>query len=165
MSDLKGFRDSERVKKLIGKIQDIYPGGELKFMEVCGTHTMAIAKFGLRRLMPAGLMLLSGPGCPVCVTPTAVIDAALKISEAPDTIVVTFGDMMSVPGSAKSLELKRAEGADVRVLYSVYDMLEIAANEPKKNFVFKNTGAILEKIVVHKKDYSQNIVPFLRVRR
>jgi hydrogenase expression/formation protein HypD len=140
LSDLKGFKDSERVKRLIGRIREIYPGGELKFMEVCGTHTMAIARFGLRRLMPEGLVLLSGPGCPVCVTPTAVIDAALKISENSDTVIVTFGDMMSVPGSEKSLELRRAEGADVRVLYSVYDMLEMAAHEPQKSFVFISVG-------------------------
>jgi hydrogenase expression/formation protein HypD len=101
---------------------------------------MAIAKFGLRKLMPAGLMLLSGPGCPVCVTPTAVIDSAIKISAVPDTVIVTFGDMMSVPGSTTSLEHMRAGGADVRVLYSVYDMLEIAAGEPNKNFVFISVG-------------------------
>ena len=140
MSDLSGFRDSDRVKGLAKRIHEIYPGGEHKLMEVCGTHTMAIARYGLRSLLPEGLVLLSGPGCPVCVTPSAVIDAAVKISEQPDAAVVTFGDMMSVPGSHGSLELRKSEGADIRVLYSVYDMLEMAQNETEKQFVFISVG-------------------------
>ena len=99
MSDLSDFRDGSRVRALAERIQKIYPGGAYKLMEVCGTHTMAIARYGLRGLLPEGLVLLSGPGCPVCVTPTAVVDAAVKISMMPDTVIVTFGDMMSVPGS------------------------------------------------------------------
>jgi hydrogenase expression/formation protein HypD len=140
MDDLSGFRDSDAVGRLARSIEEAYPGGTHRLMEVCGTHTMAIARYGLRSLLPRGLALLSGPGCPVCVTPSAVIDAAVKLAERPDTAVVTFGDMMSVPGSRKSLELKKAEGADIRVLYSVYDMLHMAKEEPQKDFVFISVG-------------------------
>jgi len=140
MADISGFRDSDAVRRLAQKIEEVYPGGTHKLMEVCGTHTMAIARYGLRTLLPERLELLSGPGCPVCVTPASVIDAAVKISSQPDTAIVTFGDMMSVPGSNKSLEEKKADGGDIRVLYSVYDMLKMAEAEKEKNFVFISVG-------------------------
>jgi hydrogenase expression/formation protein HypD len=109
-------------------------------MEVCGTHTMAIARYGLRSLMPEELRLISGPGCPVCVTPTSIINTAQKLSEVPGNVIVTFGDMMRVPGTEKSLEQCAAEGADVRVLYSVYDLLNMADKEPDKVFIFISVG-------------------------
>ncbi len=139
MKNFLQFKNKDHVKRLAEKIRTIYPGGRLKIMEVCGTHTMAIARYGLRALMPEGLRLISGPGCPVCVTPQAVIDAAISLSEIKDNAIVTFGDMMSVPGTEKSLELRRAEGADIRILYSVYDMLEMAEEE-EKNFIFISIG-------------------------
>ncbi|MFW6138933.1 MAG: hydrogenase formation protein HypD [Spirochaetota bacterium] len=136
----KTYRDKDYVKTLAHRIHRIFPGRKLTIMEVCGTHTMAIARYGLRALLPSGLKLISGPGCPVCVTPASVIDAALKLSEIPDTVICTFGDMMRVPGSRGSLELKRAEGSDIRVVYSVRDMLELAEKGPGRKFVFISVG-------------------------
>jgi hydrogenase expression/formation protein HypD len=137
---LEPFRDKKNVKAVTAKINRLYPGGSRKLMEVCGTHTMAIARYGLRELMPDGLKLISGPGCPVCVTPTSIINAAVKISEIPGNVIVTFGDMLRVPGTEKSLEVCKAEGADVRVLYSVFDMLAMAQKQKDKNFVFISVG-------------------------
>ena len=140
MNGFEQFRDKEHVKTLVQKLHTIYPGGELKLMEVCGTHTMAIARYGLRELMPQGLHLISGPGCPVCVTPSSIINASIGLAELPGTVIVTFGDMMRVPGSEKSLENLKAEGADIRVIYSVLDMIEMAQKERKKRFVFISVG-------------------------
>lgn len=134
------FRNKNNVKAVTEKIKRLYPGGSRKLMEVCGTHTMAIARYGLRDLMPDGLKLISGPGCPVCVTPVSIINAAMAISEIPGNVIVTFGDMLRVPGSEKTLEVCKAEGADVRVLYSVFDMLEMAKKEKDKNFIFISVG-------------------------
>jgi hydrogenase expression/formation protein HypD len=134
------FRDGARVRMLTERIHASYPGGTHKIMEVCGTHTMAIARYGLRGLLPEGLLLLSGPGCPVCVTPASIIDAAVRLSETKTTAILTFGDMMSVPGSDSSLEMMRSKGADVRVLYSVYDMLRMAGEEGGRQFVFISVG-------------------------
>jgi len=138
--DLGGFRDSARVRMLSERIHASYPGGTHKIMEVCGTHTMAIARYGLRGLLPEGLVLLSGPGCPVCVTPASVIDAAVRLSQTAGATILTFGDMLSVPGSDSSLEMMRSKGSDVRVLYSVYDMLRMAGEERGRQFVFISVG-------------------------
>ena len=138
--DLSKFRDIENVKNLIGKLYDIYPGGRINIMEVCGTHTMAIGSYGLRSLVPKGLRLLSGPGCPVCVTPNSIINAAIDLALIPNNVVTTFGDMIRVPGTKKTLEICKAEGADIRVLYSPFDMIEMAENQPDKNFVFISVG-------------------------
>ncbi len=138
--DLSRFKDRKVVKNLVSKIQSDYPGGRLNIMEVCGTHTMAIGSYGLRRLMPDGLRLLSGPGCPVCVTPNSVINAAIELSQREGIVITTFGDMMRVPGSDKNLEVCRAEGADVRVLYSPFDVIEMAEKEKEKEFIFISVG-------------------------
>jgi hydrogenase expression/formation protein HypD len=109
-------------------------------MEVCGTHTVAISRYGLRSMLPASLGLLSGPGCPVCVTPLIEIDRAIAAARTPGVIVTTFGDMMRVPGSSSSLDQERAEGADVRILYSPLEALEIAAENPANEVVFVGVG-------------------------
>jgi hydrogenase expression/formation protein HypD len=109
-------------------------------MEVCGTHTVAISRFGLRSMLPSDLRLLSGPGCPVCVTPLREIDRAIAVARTLGVIVTTFGDMMRVPGSGSSLEAERAEGADVRILYSPLEALEIAESEPASEVVFLGVG-------------------------
>jgi hydrogenase expression/formation protein HypD len=137
---LAEFRRSDRVRALTGMIRDNYRGGAARIMEVCGTHTMSIARFGIRSLLPAGVRLISGPGCPVCVTPAPVVDAAVEIAGKPRAVVVTFGDMMRVPGSGKTLEARRAEGADVRVVYSALDAVAMAEREPDKRFVFVSVG-------------------------
>ena len=112
----------------------------VSLMEVCGTHTMAIGRFGLRSMMPPGLSLLSGPGCPVCVTPCADIDRVIAMSREPGVTVVTFGDMMRVPGSCGSLALARASGADVRVIYSAVDAIDVAAGDPERLVVLFGVG-------------------------
>jgi len=110
------------------------------FMEVCGTHTMAVSRSGLRQLLPANVKLISGPGCPVCVTDTSYLDAAIELARRPDVIVTTFGDLVRVPGSESSLERERAAGAAVRVVYSPADALSLAQENPDKQVVFLGVG-------------------------
>jgi hydrogenase expression/formation protein HypD len=123
-----------------------WQGRPLTFMEVCGSHTMAIARFGIRNLLPKTIRLISGPGCPVCVTPVAYVDHALALAEMDGMVVTTFGDMMRVPGTPTSiapnrtLTMARAEGADVRVVYSPLDALTIAEAEPDRQVVFLGVG-------------------------
>ncbi len=112
----------------------------INIMEVCGTHTVSIARFGLKKLFPARVKMLSGPGCPVCVTPIADIDRAIAIGKHPDVVIATFGDMLFVPGSSSSLAKERGKGMDVRVLYSCADALDIALQEPDKEIVFIGVG-------------------------
>jgi hydrogenase expression/formation protein HypD len=112
----------------------------INLMEVCGTHTMAISQSGIRRAVDPRLHLLSGPGCPVCVTAQEEIDAAISVAGRPDVSVVTFGDMMRVPGSRTSLEKERAKGADIRVVYSALDTLHMANAERERQFVFLGVG-------------------------
>ena len=109
-------------------------------MEVCGTHTVEIFRHGIRDVIPQNITLLSGPGCPVCVTSVHDVDAAIAIAKIPDVILATFGDMMRVPGGRESMLEARSEGADIRVLYSPLDALKLAQNEKSKEVVFFATG-------------------------
>jgi len=113
---------------------------EVTIMEVCGTHTMSIFRNGIRTLLPPNLRLISGPGCPVCVTAQRHIDAAIDIAALPGVIVATYGDMVRVPGRRGSLESRRANGADVRVVYSIHDALKLAAGEHERTIVFLGVG-------------------------
>jgi hydrogenase expression/formation protein HypD len=115
-------------------------GRPVQLMEVCGTHTMAAFRTGLRSLLPKEVSLLSGPGCPVCVTPTRYLDRAIAIAREPDTIVMTFGDMMRVPGTESSLDKTHATGADIRVVYSPLDAITAAQENPDKRVVFLGVG-------------------------
>jgi hydrogenase expression/formation protein HypD len=115
-------------------------GRPLKLMEVCGTHTVAIFRHGVRSLLPEGIRLLSGPGCPVCVTSIKDVDTAAALARTPGVLLATFGDMMRVPGGEASLNDARADGADVRVVYSPLDALSLAAENPEKQVVFFATG-------------------------
>ena len=115
-------------------------GREVQLMEVCGTHTMVAFRTGLRQLLPAHVRLLSGPGCPVCVTDASYIDAAIALSQRPDVIVATFGDLIRVPGSHSSLDRERAAGANVRVVYSPSDALVLAREHPSRQIVFLGVG-------------------------
>ena len=110
------------------------------FMEVCGTHTMAVSRSGLRDLLPANVQLISGPGCPVCVTDTNYIDAAIELARRPGLIITTFGDLVRVPGSEFSLERERAAGAQVRIVYSPADALALARQNPDRHVVFLGVG-------------------------
>lgn len=112
----------------------------LNLMEVCGTHTVAIFRHGIRSLLPDEIALLSGPGCPVCVTATADIDTAIAYAFMQDVILATFGDMMRVPGSEDSLYTAKARGAQVRIVYSPLEALRIAKAEPQKKVLFFATG-------------------------
>ncbi|MFH0948613.1 MAG: hydrogenase formation protein HypD [Elusimicrobiota bacterium] len=111
----------------------------VNIMEVCGTHTMAIASAGIKSLLPKNINLISGPGCPVCVTPAGIIDSAIELAKN-ECIVSTFGDMMKVPGSISSLEKEKSNGCDIRIVYSAQDSLEIARKNPKKEVVFVGVG-------------------------
>lgn len=112
----------------------------LTVMEVCGTHTMAIARYGLRELLPPTLRLVSGPGCPVCVTAMHDLDRVIALARLPQVTMVTFGDLLRVPASRSSLAAERAAGADVRVVYSPRDAVEMAAAEPEREVVFAGIG-------------------------
>jgi len=109
-------------------------------MEFCGGHTVAILKYGIRQLISPTVEMLSGPGCPVCVTANADLDKAIAMAHLPDVILTTFGDMMKVPGSHSSLQQARAEGADVRIVYSTLDALQVARNNPEGSVIFLGIG-------------------------
>jgi hydrogenase expression/formation protein HypD len=113
---------------------------EIVLMEVCGGHTMAIHRFGLNSLLPPTIRLVSGPGCPVCVSSQHFIDTAMAYSRIPDVIITTYGDLIRVPGSTTSLENERANGSDIRIIYSVLESLEIASQNPDKKIIFPGIG-------------------------
>jgi hydrogenase expression/formation protein HypD len=109
-------------------------------MEVCGTHTMAIHRSGIKSVLPENIRLISGPGCPVCVTPNEYMDRAISLSLAPGVLVTSFGDMLRVPGSTRSLEQARAMGGKVRMVYSPLDALKLADENPEIKVVFLAVG-------------------------
>lgn len=115
-------------------------GRRVQIMEVCGTHTVSIFRSGLRSILPSNLRLISGPGCPVCVTAQRHIDAAIELAARPGLIIVTYGDMLRVPGRLGSLESQRAAGADVRVVGSARRALSIARADPDRSVVFLGVG-------------------------
>lgn len=135
------FREKDVVQGLARRIAELSRGkGPFTFMEVCGTHTMAIYQFGLRHLMPPEVRLISGPGCPVCVTSNSYLDRAIALSRHPEVIVASFGDMLRVPGSSSSLLRERARGGDIRVVYSPLDAVQLAVKNPDKKVVFLGVG-------------------------
>ncbi len=140
MKYIDEFRDPDFVRELKRKIEEIAPSVPIKIMEVCGTHTMSIRRFGLQFLLPQNVELISGPGCPVCVTPNRYIDTAIALSQNRNVIISTFGDMVRVPGSRSSLEREKSKGANVAVVYSPYDSLRIAESHPDKKVVFLAVG-------------------------
>ena len=126
------FRNRDLVKPLLRRLHERAATlrRPVAFMEVCGTHTMAMFRHGLRQLLPPQVRIVSGPGCPVCVTSQRDIDTAVGLADQPDCIVTSFGDMLKVPGTEASLGSRRASGRDVRVVYSILDALAIAASNP-----------------------------------
>jgi len=138
MKYLDEFRSPEAVRTLLEKINGI--GGSFTFMEVCGTHTVAISKAGLRPLLSPVVDLVSGPGCPVCVTDDRDIDRIIAMSYMPGVTVATFGDMMKVPGTKESLEEAATLGARVKVVYSPLEALDIAKAEQDRDVVFLGVG-------------------------
>ncbi|MBN2530576.1 MAG: hydrogenase formation protein HypD [Deltaproteobacteria bacterium] len=144
MKYIDGFRQGDagkflgkRIRENAAKLAAAHP--PIFIMEVCGSHTMAISRFGIRDVLPDNVRLLSGPGCPVCVTDAGYIDAALTLAKR-DVIIATFGDMVRVPGSSDSLADARSDGADVRVCYSPAQAVDIAAENPDREVVFMAIG-------------------------
>ncbi|MGE5554536.1 MAG: hydrogenase formation protein HypD [Betaproteobacteria bacterium] len=137
-----GFSDRGVAQALVARIRRRAAelGRTVNLMEVCGTHTVAISRFGLRSLLPSNVRLLSGPGCPVCVTDQADIDLFLALACQPGVITTTFGDMMRVPGSETTLAAERAAGRDVRVVYSPLDALEVAKANRSRLVIFYAVG-------------------------
>lgn len=133
------FRDPGLVATIARNI-DTACRHEWTLMEFCGTHTVTIFRHGLKSLLPERLRLVSGPGCPVCVTSKADIDRILFLCDRPSSIVATYGDMMKVPGSRMNLAEKKARGADVRIVYSSYDAVSLAEKNPKKHVFFIGIG-------------------------
>ncbi|MCH4031030.1 MAG: hydrogenase formation protein HypD [Lachnospiraceae bacterium] len=117
-----------------------YDGPSMRIMEVCGSHTGAISKNGIPGMLSEKISLLSGPGCPVCVTPSAYIDRLIELAMRPDTCVVTFGDLIRVPGSSKSLALAKGEGARVKMVYSPLDIIPLAKKDPDTIWCFAAVG-------------------------
>lgn len=142
MINLEEFRSRDIVKGLAASIRNRTCGlsEPITLMEICGTHTMSIYQYGIRSLLPPQVRLISGPGCPVCVTPVDYVDQAVAFSRLPETIVTTFGDMLRVPGSTSSLMQERARGADVRIVYSPLDAVNLAVKHPGKKVVFLGVG-------------------------
>ncbi|MCV6612757.1 MAG: hydrogenase formation protein HypD [Amphritea sp.] len=140
------FRDPEMARAILDRIHtlvDEIPQAKerpLQIMEVCGGHTHSIFRYGLESLLPDKIELIHGPGCPVCVLPMGRVDDCVAIAEQPDVIFTTFGDAMRVPGSRKSLQQAKAEGCDVRMVYSPMDALALARKHPDKKVVFFGLG-------------------------
>ena len=126
----------EEVKQFLKE----YDGPEMRIMEVCGSHTAAISKNGIRGMLSPKIKLLSGPGCPVCVTPTAYVDRLVELAMTPDTCVVTFGDMLRVPGSRTSLSEAAGLGAKAVMVYSPMEIVQMAEKNPQTTYVFAAVG-------------------------
>ncbi|HEX4471542.1 MAG TPA: hydrogenase formation protein HypD [Nocardioides sp.] len=139
MKYLEEFQDPELARRLLDDIQATVTQ-PWAMMEVCGGQTHSIIRHGLDQLLPDGIELIHGPGCPVCVTPLEVIDKALEIASRPGVIFCSFGDMLRVPGSEKDLFRVKSAGGDVRVVYSPMDALAIARKNPDRQVVFFGIG-------------------------
>ncbi|MEW6719870.1 MAG: hydrogenase formation protein HypD [Thermodesulfobacteriota bacterium] len=140
MKFIDEFRDPAAVRALVEKIRRDAGDPPMRLMEVCGTHTASIARSGLRSLLSGAVSLVSGPGCPVCVTPDGYVDAAIALGHKPGITLTSFGDMLRVPGKRSTLEKERAKGIDVRVVYSPLDAVALAAAEPDREIVFLGVG-------------------------
>lgn len=136
---LDEYRDAEAVRRLLGTIEQTVTRSWV-LMEVCGGQTHALVRYGLDRLLPAALELVHGPGCPVCVTPLETLDRAHTIATRPNVIFCSFGDMLRVPGSTTDLLQLKSRGADVRIVYSPLDAVQLAAANPNREVVFFAVG-------------------------
>jgi hydrogenase expression/formation protein HypD len=139
MRYLDEYRDGDAAEKLLREIARVVTRPWM-MMEVCGSHTHALLKYGIDRLLPEQITLIHGPGCPVCVTPIEIVDQALALASRPDVIFTSYGDMLRVPGSGKDLLTVKAEGGDVRMVYSPLDALKVARENPAKEVIFFAIG-------------------------
>jgi hydrogenase expression/formation protein HypD len=165
---LGDFRDPSLVKALAADIRRARIDRPLVFMHVCGTHEHTIGRASLRSLLPEGVRLVAGPGCPVCVCPARDIDRALAAGRRKNVVITTFGDMVRVPSSESSLERAKAEGCDVRVVYSPIDAVQLARRNPGKEVVFmavgfETTAAPIAASLADDPPLNFSIVPSLRL--
>ena len=136
----QSYRDPELAKRIATKIREVAPKKDtVKFCHVCGTHEWTITHYGLRSLLPENVEVIAGPGCPVCIVPAAEVDESVQLAQK-GIVVACFGDLLRVPGSNGSLLDAKAEGADVRVVYSISDAVAMAEKEPDKEFTFFAVG-------------------------
>ena len=142
MDYMQTYRDRDSILAVAHTIQALAPKlpAQLRIMEVCGGHTHTLMKYGLLKLLPPNIEFIHGPGCPVCIMPRGRIDEAYHIAMSPDVILLTLGDMIKVPGSNGSLQNARAQGADVRFVYSPIEVLKVAKDNPSKKIVFFAIG-------------------------
>lgn len=133
------YRDPELSRKLVNRIRRA-SRKPVRLMEVCGTHTVSIFRHGIRNLLPDTVHLISGPGCPVCVTSQQEIDTFIAYAREDGVIVATFGDLLRVPGTGSSLQKERADGKDIRIVYSTFDALQLARENPDRRVVFLGVG-------------------------
>ena len=146
------YRDKALCQSLLKRIERLTKA-DVHLMEICGTHTVSVFRYGLKELLPENVHLISGPGCPVCVTPVSAINHMLALTNMDDTIIATFGDMINVPGTSYSLKQKKAQGADIRVIYSPVQALELAVKFPDKKIIligigFETTIPLLANVVL-----------------
>jgi hydrogenase expression/formation protein HypD len=134
------FRNINLIKKISEKIKVAAPSDNINIMEVCGTHTQSFFRFGLDEFLPRNLKLIAGPGCPVCVSAQEYIDNAIKLTQDKDNIILTFGDMLRIPGAMSTLEKERAKRGNVRVVYSALDALLFARRNLGKKIIFLAVG-------------------------
>ncbi len=139
MKFINEYRNAEVVQKISERLK-AYDKLDISLMEVCGGHTMAIHRFGIPSLLPKGIKLISGPGCPVCVSSINFIDKAIACSTLKDVVVATYGDLIRVPGSQSSLEKEKSKGADIRIVYSTLEAINIAKANQNKKVVFLGIG-------------------------
>ncbi|HPH33761.1 MAG TPA: hydrogenase formation protein HypD, partial [Chitinophagaceae bacterium] len=139
MKYLSEYRDPELVQQYLEQIHQVTTR-PWKIMEICGGQTHSLVKNGILDMLPDKITMVHGPGCPVCVTPVSIIDEAIWLSKQPNVIICSFGDMLRVPGSHKSLLEAKAEGADVRILYSPLEAVQLAKQNPDKEVVFFAVG-------------------------
>mgnify|MGYP001500433356 CR=1 FL=1 len=134
------FRNKNKIQKLGRMIREIAPSRDINLMEVCGTHTQSFFRFGLDKILPPQIKLIAGPGCPVCVSTQGFIDSAIALAGTKDMVILSFGDMLRVPGTSSTLEKERARSGNIRVVYSPLDCLSIARLNPRKRIVFLAVG-------------------------
>jgi len=136
---MEEYRDADIARSLVKKIK-AKSKTRVRLMEVCGTHTVSIFRSGIRSVLPETITLLSGPGCPVCVTDQQEIDAFVALSRVENAILATFGDLIRVPGTRSSLQKEKAEGRDIRVVYSTMDAIDMAVKHPDREVIFPGVG-------------------------
>lgn len=139
MKHIQEYRDSKLSRKIIEQIAAI-SRQDIRIMEVCGTHTVSIFRNGIRTVLPENVSLISGPGCPVCVTDQREIDTAIALAEQENVIIATFGDLIRVPGTFSSLQREQANGRDIRIVYSTFDAISLARENPEKDVIFLGIG-------------------------